>query len=259
MINNLAIHRLGKLRSSKIIWVFAGACLFLGLPTLLPAIFFSKAMSAGAAGQSAAIPFFMFVNFMGHIAALILGITVWRQDYRDGTMLTFAARPIARIELLMGKLLGSVYGLLIYLGIVIVFYGIIHVIFFPFGIPGVAPLYLLQLLMAWLSTLALGLLFSNFGNPLMAAFLAAMYWFLSLLGKLFQQLPIAALQTTGDVLKYISIDNDQTYSLAEILKSDLPSMSPVLMGIGYYFLWTVLLVAISIVLFNKREFIGKRS
>ncbi|MGB5106096.1 MAG: ABC transporter permease subunit [Candidatus Zixiibacteriota bacterium] len=259
MINDLAIHRLGKLRSSKIIWVFVGVCGFLGLTFFLPAILFRKAISAGVAGQSAAIPFFMFVNFMGHIAALILGITAWRQDYRDGTLLTFAARPIARIELLLGKLLGSIYGLLIYLGIVVVFYGLLHLIFFRFAIPAVAPLYLLQLLVAWLSTLALGLLFSNFGNPLMATFLAAAYWFLSILGSLFQKLPIDALQTAGDVLKYISIDNDRTYSLDEILKSDLPSLSPILLGIGYYFLWAALLIAISIVLFNKREFIGKRS
>ena len=259
MINDLAIHRLGKLRSSKIVWVFAGACAFLALPTLLPAIIFSKAISTGVAGQSAAIPYFMFINFMGHIAALILGITTWRQDYRDGTMLTFAARPIARIELLLGKLLGSVYGLLIYLAIVIVFYGLLHLIFFRFPVPAVGALYLVQLFVSWLSTLALGLLFANFGNPLMATFLAAMYWLLSLLGKLFQQIPVAALQSAGDVLKYISIDNDQTYSLGEIFKSDLPSLSPILQGIGYYFLWAVFLVAISIVLFHKREFIGKRS
>ena len=259
MINDLAIHRLGKLRSSKIIWVFAGVCAFLSLPTLLPAILFSKAVSAEVAGRSAAINYFMFINFVGHIAAMIMGITAWRQDYRDGTMLTFAARPIARIELLIGKLIGSTYGLLIYLGIVVVSYGLVHLIFFRFSVPVVAPLYLLQIFMAWLSTFALGLLFSNFGNPVMATFLAVMYWFLSLLGKAFQQFPVAMLQSAGDTLKYISIDNDQTYSLEEILKSDLPSLSPILQGIGYYFLWAVLLIAISIVLFNKREFIGKRS
>ena len=259
MINDLAMHRLAKLRSSKIILVFIGVSVFLALPTILPILFLNK-MAPGAVGaESAAAPFFMLVNFMGHMAALILGITTWRLDYRDGTLLTFAARPIARIELLVGKILGSLYGLVIYMLIAVALYALIHLIFFRFAIPGVAPLYLLQLLVAWISTYGLGLLFSNFGNPLLATFLAALYWFLSLLGKIFQQIPFDILQRIGDALKLISIDNDRSYSLDEILKSDLSSVTPILLGIGYYLAWSVLLISISIVLFAKREFITKRS
>ncbi len=259
MINDIAFHRLGKLRSSKIIWVFVGACVFLSLPTILPAILFSKMSPGAVAGESSAAPFFLMVNFLGHVAALILGVTTWRSDFRDGTLLTFAARPIARIELLIGKVIGSIYGLLIYLAIAVVFYSVLHVIFFDFSIPAVTPLYLLQLLVSWLSTYSLGLLFSNIGNPLMATFLALLYWLLSFLGKLFQRAPFQILQSIGDALKYISIDNDQTYTLDEILKADLPSLAPILQGIAYYALWSVLLISISIVLFHKREFIGKRS
>lgn len=259
MINSLAMHRLGKLRSSKIIWVFVGACLFLALPVFLPVVMFSKMATVAVAGQSSAAVFFQFVNFMGQLAALILGITTWRQDYRDGTLLTFAARPIARIELLAGKVLGSIYGLLLYLAIAVLFYALVHVIFFRFSVPAVAPLYLLQLLAGWISTFSLGLLFSNFGNPLMATFLAVAYWFLSLLGSIFQKVPVDALHTVGNVLRMISIDNDRTYSLQEILKSDLPSTTPIFQTIAYYGLWSLLLLSITIVLFNKREFIGKRS
>jgi ABC-type transport system involved in multi-copper enzyme maturation permease subunit len=259
MIHSLALHRLGKLRSSKIIWVFVGACLFLGLTVFLPVVLFSKMATIAVAGQSAATVFFKFVNFMGHLAALILGITTWRQDYRDGTLLTFAARPIARIELLAGKVLGSIYGLLIYLTIAVMFYALVHLIFFHFSLPAIASLYLLQLLAGWISTFSLGLLFSNFGNPLVATFLAAAYWFLSLLGGIFQKVPVATLQGVGKVLRMISIDNDRTYKLEEILKSDLPSLAPIWQTIAYYGLWALLLLAITVVLFNRREFIGKRS
>ena len=259
MINSLAMHRLGKLRSSKIIWVFVGGCLFLALTVFLPVVLFSKLATIAVAGQSAAATFFKLVNFMGHLAALILGITAWRQDYRDGTLLTFAARPIARIELLAGKVLGSFYGLLIYLAIAVILYALVHLIFFHFRIPAVAPLYLFQLLAGWISTFSLGLLFSNFGNPLMATFLAAAYWLLSLLGGIFQKVPVETLQTIGNVLRLISIDNDRTYRLEEILKSDLPTVAPILQTIAYYGLWALLLLAITVVLFNRREFVGKRS
>ncbi|MBK7090553.1 MAG: ABC transporter permease subunit [bacterium] len=259
MINDLAMHRLSKLRSSKIIWVFVGACIFLAAPTILPVIFVND-MAPGSVGiESAAAPFFKLVSFMGHIAALILGITTWRIDYRDGTLLPFAARPIARIELLVGKILGSLYGLLIYLFIAIALYAVLHLIFFRFSIPGVAPLYLLQMLMSWTSTFGLGLLFSNFGNPLLATFLAALYWFFSMMGFIFQQLPFRTVQIIGDVLRFMSIDNYRTYSMDAILKSDLSDVTPIFSGIGYYFAWTLFLVCLSIVLFNKREFIGKRS
>lgn len=259
MINSLAMHRIGKLRSSKIIWVFVGVCLFLGMPVFLPVVLFSKMATIAVAGQSAAAVFFKYVNFMGHLAALILGITTWRQDYRDGTLLTFAARPIARIELLVGKVLGSIYGLLIYLAIAVVLYALVHLIFFHFSIPAVASLYLLQLMAGWISTFSLGLLFSNFGNPLMATFLAVAYWLLSLLGGIFQKVPVDALRSVGNVLRLISIDNDRTYKLEEILKSDLPTVTPILQTIAYYSLWAMLLLAITVVLFNRREFIGKRS
>ncbi len=259
MINDLALHRLSKLRSSKIIWVFVGACVFLALPTILPIIFVDSMAPGSVGAESAAAPFFKLVNFMGHMAALILGITTWRIDYRDGTLLTFAARPIARIELLIGKIIGSLYGLLIYLLIAVALYAVIHLIFFRFAIPGVAPLYLLQLLTAWLSTFGLGLLFSNFGNPLLATFLAALYWFLSIMGDIFQKLPFKTLQVIGDTLKFLSIDNNRTYSLDAILKSDISSISPILSGIGYYAAWSLLLFSLSILLFNKREFINKRS
>lgn len=259
MINDLAMHRLAKLRSSKIIWVFAGACIFLGMFFLLPVALFSKMAKGMPLGEGAAIPFFMFVDFMGHLAALILGVTVWRLDSRDGTLLTFAARPIARIELLVGKILGSLYGLVIYLAIAVAVYAIVHLVFFNFHIPAAAPLYLLQLLVSWMSTLALGLLFSNLGNPLMAAFLGVIYWFLGKLGNLFVMTPIDVMRYIGKAIRFISIDNDQTYALGEVLRSDLPSMNPILQAIAYYGLWALLLFTISIILFNRREFIGKRS
>ena len=93
----------------------------------------------------------------------------------------------------------------------------------------------------------------------MATFLAALYWLLSIMGDIFQKLPFQTMQVFGDTLKFLSIDNNRTYSLDAILKSDISSVSPILSGIGYYFAWSVLLLSLSIILFNKREFISKRS
>ena len=80
-----------------------------------------------------------------------------------------------------------------------------------------------------------------------------------MMGSIFQQLPFRTVQIVGDVLSFMSIDNYRTYSLDAILKSDLSDVTPIFSGIGYYFAWTLFLVCLSIVLFNKREFIGKRS
>ncbi len=259
MIHQLALHRLRKLRSSKIMLVFAIVCVFLGAITVLPTIIFAKAMDVDIPAPDTAVGYFQFVVAMGHLAALILGVTTWRQDYKDGTLLTFAARPISRIEIIVGKILGSIYALLAFFAIAFLLYAVIYVIFLRFPIPAVTWLYVPQLFMSWLATYSVGLFFSNVSAPLLAACLAIVYYLLGALGAVLAQFQESTLTSIGRALKFVSIDRDQAIGLEQFLNADISSLAPVGRVMAYYAVWAVMLMALSLWLFSRREFMGKRS
>lgn len=258
MIHRLAAHRLQKLRSSKIIWAFVIVSGFLALVTLLPVIVMA-AMSGVNLGSETAARFFQFLIGLGHIAALILGVTTWRQDYRDGTMLTFAARPLSRIEMLIGKILGSFYALLAFLAVALAIYALFHLIFLRFPIPAATLLFLLQTIFSWISTFAIGLFFSNFSGPLLATVFGVIYFIVSALGAQLAELPRGLWPVIGKGIKLISVERDLGFSFAQVMSADLPGVAPMLKACAYYLLWALCLICASILLFARREFIGKRS
>ncbi len=258
MINRLALHKLQKLRSSKMLLVFVIGCGFLALVTVIPPVVFA-AYQGVSIGSEIAAGFFELLVGIGQIAALFLGVTTWRPDYKDGTLLTFAARPIARVELLVGKILGSIYALLIFLAISLLIYLLLHLIFLRFAIPAVSLLYLLQVFLSWMATFSIGLFFSSFSGTLMASVLGALYFLISMIGRQLANLPESTLTFIGKAVRMISIDRDLGYSLAQVLSSDLGSLAPLWKASGYYVLWTLLLICASILLFARREFMGKRS
>ncbi len=258
MIHRLAVHRLQKLRSSKIIWVFVIVSGFVALVTLLPLIVMA-AMSGVNLGSETAAGFFQVLVGLGHIAALVLGVTTWRQDYKDGTMLTFAARPLSRIELIIGKILGSFYALLLFLAVSLAVYALFHLIFLRFAIPAPTMLFLLQTVFSWISTFAIGLFFSSFSGPLLATVLGVIYYIVSALGTQLAELPRGLWPLIGKSIRLISIERDLGFSFAQVMSADLPGVAPMLKACAYYLLWALCLMCASILLFARREFVGKRS
>ena len=77
MINELALHRLSKLRSSKIIWVFIGACVFLALPTIIAATVYEtwKARGAFTDQDYMALGLGMLISFLVAWAVIAVFLT----------------------------------------------------------------------------------------------------------------------------------------------------------------------------------------
>jgi Cu-processing system permease protein len=259
MINTIALHKLAKLRHSRMILIFliGGGCI--AVFAMLPVILMGMVQGNRLAGAGTALIYFELARFFGLVAALMLGVTLWRQDEKDGTLLTFMARPLSRIELYLGKTLGCFYALLIYLAAVVFFYLLAHVIFFRFSIPFSFALYLVQELFYYLVSFAAGAFFSSFLKPLLAS-LAVLGWvFIGWLAQLFLSRSASWAQIVGKVCKFISLDDNISYSIQALLTADIPTITPLFKGIGYYLLWSVLLLSAAIVLFNKREFAGRKS
>ncbi len=259
MINSVALHKLSKLRHSKMILIFIIACAVISLFTIFPVVIMGIVAGNVSVGAATASTYFGFTRFFGEIAALMLGATLWRQDEKDGTLLTFLARPLSRIEIYLGKVLGCVYALAIYLGAVVVFYLAAHLIFFRFALPLSFPLYLIQEFASYLVFMFAGAFFSSFVKPLMAATITLGWMFLYLLAKIFVVLPMSWAGIVAKVLKFITVDLNISYGISELLMADIPTISPLIKGIGYFLLWSLMLFCASVVLFNKREFAGRKS
>jgi Cu-processing system permease protein len=259
MINTIALHKLAKLRHSRMILIYIIGCGCISLFTILPVILMGVVSGNRVLGAETAAMYFGFARFFGLVAALMLGATLWRQDEKDGTLLTFMARPLSRIELLIGKSLGCLYALLIYLGAVVAFYLLAHVFFFRFSIPLSFPLYLIQELLFYLVYFAAGAFFSSFLKPLLAATAVLGWAFMALLAKIFLSLSPTWCRVLGKGFKFLSLDSDISYSIRALLTADIPTIMPIFKGIGYYLLWSVLFFSAAVILFSKREFAGRRS
>ncbi len=259
MINAVALHKLAKLRHSRMILIYVIGCGCISLFTILPVILMGVVSGNRTVGADTALMYFGFARFFGLAAALMLGTTLWRQDEKDGTLLTFMARPLSRIELLIGKSLGCFYAMLIYLGAVAAFYLLAHLLFFRFSIPLSFPLYLIQELMFYLVYFAAGAFFSSFLKPLLAATATLGWAFMALLAKIFLSLSPTWCQVLGEGFKFLSLDSDISYSVQALFTADIPTVMPIFKGIGYYLLWSIIFFSAAVVLFNKREFAGRRS
>ncbi len=259
MIRAIASHKLAKLRHSRMILIFLIGCGCISLFTILPVILMGVVSGNRTVGASTASTYFSFAGFFGFVAALMLGATLWRQDEKDGTLLTFMARPLSRIELLLGKSLGCLYALLIYLGAAVAFYLLAHLLFFRFSIPVSFPLYLIQELASYLVYFAAAAFFSSFLKPLLAATAVLGWAFLSVLAKVLIAFSPTWCQVLGKGLKFVSLDSNISYSVVALFTADIPTVMPLFKGIGYYLLWSLLFFSAAVILFNKREFAGRRS
>jgi|GEM_PF-1777034 len=265
MINTIALHKLAKLRHSRMILIYVIGCGCISLFTILPVILMGVVSGNRIVGAETAMMYFGLARAFGLVAALMLGATLWRQDEKDGTLLTFMARPLSRIELLIGKSLGCLYALLIYLGAVVAFYLIAHLFFFRFSIPLSFTLYLIQELLFYLVYFAAGAFFSSFLKPLLAATAVLGWAFTALLAKIFLfaktflSLSPTWCHVLGKGFKFLALDSDISYSVQALFTADIPTIMPLFKGIGYYLLWTVLFISAAIILFDKREFAGRRS
>ncbi|MCK4857813.1 MAG: ABC transporter permease subunit [candidate division Zixibacteria bacterium] len=259
MIRTIARHKLTKFSHSRMILIFVLAGLFIGLIVFLPVIV-SKAMAPGMPiGGGVAATYFDIVEFFGAAVALVLGVLMWRQDAKDGTLSIFLARPISRTALLAGKLLGSIYALLLFLGITLLVYFAAHLLLLSYDIPLVFLLYLVQVMVKWLVILSFGLAFSSLVNSLLAAVLVIGYFTLGTIGKIVLAFPSRWTQVPAKIIKVLVMDIDKGCQPETVLLTDMSSLSPLLIGIAYYALWSVMLLSLSIILFSRREFSGSRT
>jgi ABC-type transport system involved in multi-copper enzyme maturation permease subunit len=259
MINVIARHKLSKLRNSKMLLIFFIVTGFIAAITIFPMIIFSATMGVKLSGAEALASYFKLISMIGHAAALMIGATCWRQDLRDGTILTFAARPLSRLSLFYGKVVGCFYAAILYIAVALVLFALIDLFFFSYLPPMGFYLYLLQQFLSLILTFAVVLFLTNFFNPVMAVVIAVLYFFIGSIGSALALFTSGVWHALGIAIRAIAIERDLSYSPTAVLIADVESLKPVWNAVGYYLLWIVMLTSASALLFVRRELLTKRS
>lgn len=130
----IAGHVLNRLwRQRLLIVTLVVAFLIIGFVSS-PLFVIKMATEAGQVSevqQAAAVVFLFVTMLMGWFAALVglvIGVSVTRQDIRDGTIFSLLAKPVARWEYLGGSYLGSVICLLlVWVVLAAVYVGLVYV------------------------------------------------------------------------------------------------------------------------------------
>lgn len=136
----IAGHVLSRLWRQKLVLVtLVVALLIIGL--MSSSLFMIKTatqLGQPSEAQQMAMGLFFFVTMLmgwfADLVGLVIGVTVTRQDIRDGTVFSLLAKPVARWEYLLGSYLGSVvYLLLVWLVLTGVYVGLVYVTEQPLG------------------------------------------------------------------------------------------------------------------------------
>jgi ABC-type transport system involved in multi-copper enzyme maturation permease subunit len=210
-------------------------------------------------GGDAAGLFFGLVNDFGWMISITLGAILWRQDERDGTLFTFMAKPISRIQMLYGKLLGCIYALIIYLGITTLLFALLDLLLVHAALPATMPLFLLECLLEWTAYLSLSLFFSCYFNSLTAAFLVILGGIFSFLARQLIRIDSDTARLVGKIIRFPFIDTNMEFTAGDLFVPELQALKPLLTSAGYFALWSVVLLTASVLIFRTREFYGKRS
>lgn len=195
--------------------------------------------------------------FFGVLVVIIIGATLIHKDIEKRTIYTVITKPVKRSEIILGKF----FGLFILIAILQCSMAIIQqlVIFMyegSFDLPLLIaiPFSLIEIMV--LSGILL--LFSSFTSPTLSALMGIIFY---VMGHASPGLKLFTDHIESEVLKYIAyafyyiLPNLENFNLRLELVHKLPLYTDqILFSLCYGFIYTIFLLYLSIIIFEKREF-----
>ena len=198
---------------------------------------------------------FFFIIFFGLLIAIFLGAKMITEELEKKTIYTVLSKPIHRYELILGKLVGTMFALLINLCFMsIVFLGVLYLKERALNFEIFKAMFLIFISLSLLSSIAI--MFSTFATTTISVTLTI---FLYIVGNIFEYLGHLA-QKGGMVLKFVlegayylfpnftnfNINRDVVHGTAV---SGLHIFKVTIYGLNYIIIFTLL----AILFFRKRE------
>ena len=198
---------------------------------------------------------FFFIIFFGLLIAIFLGAKMITEELEKKTIYTVLSKPIHRYELILGKLVGTMFALLINLCFMsIIFLGVLYLKERALNLEIFKAMFLIFVSLSLLSSIAI--MFSTFATTTISVTLTV---FLYIVGNIFEYLKHLA-QKGSIVLKFVlegayylfpnftnfNINRDVIHGTAV---SGLHILKVTVYGLNYMIIFTLL----AILFFRKRE------
>ncbi len=196
-------------------------------------------------------------SLLAAIIAIFLGVGLVYKEIEKKTIYTLASKPMPRWQLLLGKYLGLWFTLAAEVGLLTLFYSVVMAT--QQGLPSAGVYLAMGLLMVELSLLtAWATLFSTFATPMTAsAFSVCIYLIghfaddLLLFGERAEEGPFK----TMVLLLYRVVPNLESFNIrAEAVHGVAVPWSEVLWSCAYGFGYTAAVLAVAMIIFERRDF-----
>ena len=197
------------------------------------------------------------INIFGVIIAVFVGIGLVYKELEKKTIYTIISKPIDRYQFLLGKYLGLALTLFVYISVMSAFF--LLILYFSTGMLPLKLLWAVLLIFVELLVIeAAAVLFSSFSTPILSAtYTLAIY----VIGHLTKDLIGLAGKAKNEGAKavleflYYLLPNLENFNIKSEIVHDMPVTFPFMaMALGYGVLYTAALLALSVIIFQKRNF-----
>lgn len=196
-------------------------------------------------------------SLFGVLIVIIIGSTLIHKDIEKRTIYTVITKPVKRSEIIIGKFLGLLLLIAILQCAMIVIHQLVIFIYegaFDLPLFITIPFSLLEIMIL----LGILLLFSSFSSPTISAIMGIIFF---VIGHASPDLKLFADQVNVAILKYLAygfyyiLPNLENFNLRIDLVYKLPlHLDQLLFSICYGLIYTIFLLYLSIIVFEKREF-----
>lgn len=196
-------------------------------------------------------------SLFGVLIVIIIGSTLIHKDIEKRTIYTVITKPVKRSEIIIGKFLGLLLLIaILQCGMIVIHQLVIFIYEGAFDLPLfiTIPFSLLEIMIL----LGILLLFSSFSSPTISAIMGIIFF---VIGHASPDLKLFADQVNVAILKYLAygfyyiLPNLENFNLRIDLVYKLPlHLDQLLFSICYGLIYTIFLLYLSIIIFEKREF-----
>jgi len=191
------------------------------------------------------------------LLAIFLSSGLLSREIERRTIFLMVSKPISRGTFLVGRLVGNMLTLtVLQVAMTLVF----AVLMAGYGYPP-TPAHLTAIVMLWFELWLLsgvGFLMSSFSSQMVSAFVTVSIYFAGHLAgdiyKLAQKSESGLIQKVGRAAYYLLPDLERLNYRPHATYGVVPALSELLPSVGYAAAYTGVLVAVAVLLFNRRDF-----
>ncbi|MGC2423078.1 MAG: ABC transporter permease [Nitrospirota bacterium] len=197
------------------------------------------------------------IEIFGVIIAIFVGIGLVNKELEKKTIYTIISKPIKRWQFLLGKFLGLALTLLSYVAVMTVCYMLVLWVYTN-TLPWLTLIAVLLIYVELLVVTASAILFSTFSTPtLSASYALAIYVIGNMTGDLRGLAEKTGSAGASAVLNffYYFLPNLQDFNVKSMTVHNIPVMPEfVLTAIAYGLMYVMAILAVSVLVFQKRNF-----